>query len=129
MPRLLDATSDTYRVAIATALFSGVRLAELLGVIWSEIDFAEKVIRVRYQLDRAGERQPLKTDAGRRDVILMDRLATALRQHRLAAHLFSDVDLVFATARAAPHLREHPDFAGPGSRLRVATAWARESLD
>jgi integrase len=71
MGRLLAAASPTYRPALATGLFAGVRVSELLGLKWEDVDLKEKVLRVRFQMDRKGRRQPLKTDAGRRDVILM----------------------------------------------------------
>ena len=75
-------------------LFSGLRAAELLGLTWKDIDFEQRVIRVRYQMGRQGERTPLKTEAGRRKVILMDELARRLRKHRLAAHFSADADLI-----------------------------------
>jgi len=75
-------------------LFSGLRAAELLGLTWKDIDFEQRVIRVRYQMGCQGERTPLKTEAGRRKVILMDELARRLRKHRLAAHFSADADLI-----------------------------------
>jgi integrase len=63
MRLLLAAAAAPYRIAIGTALFSGLRLGELLGLTWADVDFKERVIRVRPQLDRQGERQRLKTSA------------------------------------------------------------------
>src|SRR5204863_9661746 len=37
---------------IATALFTGARIAELLALTWKDIDFEHGFVRVRYQLDR-----------------------------------------------------------------------------
>ena len=42
MEQLLSAAPDRYRVAIACALFSGVRLSELLGLIWADVNFGEQ---------------------------------------------------------------------------------------
>ena len=71
MERLLTAAPSRYRTAIACGLFSGLRLSELLGLTWADVDLGEHVLKVRYQLSRHGERVALKTSAARRDVILM----------------------------------------------------------
>jgi integrase len=71
-----------------------LRASEALGLVWSEIDFTQQVIRVRYQMSRKGKRTPVKTDAGQRDVILMDELAQRLRKRRLASRFSQDDDLV-----------------------------------
>ncbi|MCA1700258.1 MAG: tyrosine-type recombinase/integrase, partial [Actinobacteria bacterium] len=75
---LLDAAVDPYRLPIATAIFSGLRIGELLGLTWEDIDLKAGLIKVRFQATRPGERARLKMPAARRDVI------------------------------AAPHLRQHP---------------------
>ncbi len=55
--------------------YAGLRLSEALGLTWDEVDFENGELRVPYQLSRATREKParrvsLKTDAGRRDVIL-----------------------------------------------------------
>jgi integrase len=89
---------ERYRVAVAAGLFSGLRLSELLGLTWGDIDFRGDVIRVRHQLGRDGKRRALKTAAARRDVILMGQLAAELRKLRLASAFSTDDDLVFCSA-------------------------------
>jgi integrase len=96
---LAAASSDRYRVLLATATFTGLRLMELLGLRWGEVDFEEGVIRVREQLSRtAGEgRIPLKTKKAKRDVVLMPALAKMLREYR-ASTIYKDAgDYVFTT--------------------------------
>ena len=78
--------------------FAGLRVSELLGLTWHDVDVKENVLRVRFQLDRKGNRQALKTAAGRRDVILIDQLGRELRRSRLVSRFSQDDDLVFATA-------------------------------
>lgn len=56
---------------------------------------SERVLKVRYQLSRQGERVALKTLAARRDVILMAQLARELDAVRDAACFSDDRDLVF----------------------------------
>ncbi len=75
-------------------LFSGLRAAELLGLRWDDVDFAQRVIRIRWQMSRQGKLVPQKTEASRRDVVLMDELARMLRKHRLAARFSDGDDLV-----------------------------------
>lgn len=83
--RLLDACPPRGRLLVTTALYSGLRISELLGLIWEDIDFAAGLIRVRAQLSRAHHDEPArrvapKTPASVRDVPLVEQLS-----HRLAA--------------------------------------------
>jgi integrase len=98
MERLLSAAPERHRLALTTGLFSGVRLGELLGLVWEDVDLAGEVVHVRAQLDRAGRRQQLKTAAARRDVVLMPRLSALLREHRVASAWSRADQLVFAAA-------------------------------
>lgn len=50
--RLLSASSPRDRPIIATALFTGLRISELLGLVWGDVDIAGGVISVRAQLSR-----------------------------------------------------------------------------
>ncbi len=103
--RLLGAAPDRYRLAIACGLFSGLRVSELLGLTWADLDFRGDVIRVRDQLGRDGKRRALKTAAARRDVVLMAQLASELRGWRLASPFSGERDLVFcsSTGRTVGH--------------------------
>ena len=80
-------------------LFTGVRASELLGLTWEDVDFDRQVIRVRYQMSRKGnERVLLKSESGRREVILMREVAHRLRKARLAARFSNQTDLVVANS-------------------------------
>src|SRR3954447_14903857 len=98
MEQLLSAAPDRYRVAIACALFSGVRLSELLGLVWADVDFGGQALCVRCQMSRRGQRTALKTPAARRDVVLMSQLARELRTLRVASPFSRDEDLVFCAS-------------------------------
>jgi len=78
---LISATSPTYRPFIATALFTGMRQSELLGLRWQDIDLDGGYIPVCYQLSRSRPAKVvrLKSGAGERDVYLMNELASLLR--------------------------------------------------
>lgn len=96
--RLLDNTPDGYRALIATAVFSGLRIGELLGLTWGDVDFDGGTIRVRKQMDgRTGERVEPKTPHAVRDVMLIPALGRTLREHRLASPYSKAGDLVFCS--------------------------------
>jgi integrase len=97
MRELLAASPARYRLPISVGLFGGLRLSEILGLVWADVDFAGDQFCVRFQMGRDGKRRRLKTHAGSRDVILMAELAKELKRHRLASHHAADADLVFAT--------------------------------
>jgi integrase len=70
------------------ALFTGMRLGEVLAVRWSRVDLDNKTIKVREALEatKGGIRfKPPKSKAGRRDITLPEILVDALREHRRAA--------------------------------------------
>ncbi|MBA2460730.1 MAG: tyrosine-type recombinase/integrase [Actinobacteria bacterium] len=76
--RVLEAADDAYRPAIATAVFTGLRLGELLGLTWADVDFDGGIVRVRRQLDRDGRRVAPKTPQAVREVVLMPSLGRLL---------------------------------------------------
>lgn len=106
--RLLDACPPRGRLLVATALYSGLRISELLGLIWEDIDFGAGLIRVRAQLSRAhrGEparRVPPKTPASLRAVPLIEQLSHQLAAHKQASPFAAPGDWVFATTRGTPY--------------------------
>jgi integrase len=99
---LLDsATSDRYRVLIATAIFTGLRLMELLALRCQDLDEGE--IRVRHQLARKDRRLvELKTESAARDVALRPELARLLLEHRMRSQFKQSHDFVFASETGGP---------------------------
>lgn len=79
---LLASTEERHRPLIATALFTGLRLGELLGLTWADVDLDTGIVRVRKQLDREGQRVAPKTARAVRDVELMPALGRLLREHK-----------------------------------------------
>jgi integrase len=93
---------------VATALYTGLRVSELLGLIWDDVDFAAGLVHVRAQLSRAHRGEPArrvapKTAASVRDVPLVAQLARFLATHKLATPFGAGTDWVFATSRGTPH--------------------------
>jgi integrase len=106
--KLLAAALPTYRSILATAIFTGLRLSELLALTWADVDFAAGVVRVRKQLARNGERVDPKTAAAVRDVVLMPALAKVLRAHKGALGVLAGASLrLLDGARRAAALAQH----------------------
>jgi integrase len=108
--RLLRATGDMYRPALATTVFAGLRAMELLALTWLCIDIEDGVIHVRHQLTRSTRgapprRVPLKTRAAARDVVVLPELSDLLRDHRREAFRQGRArreNYVFATSEGTP---------------------------
>jgi integrase len=100
--RLLDSSPDRFRTLLATAVFTGLRQGELLGLTWNELDFDDGLVKVRKSLDRQGHRQEPKTRQAVRDVVLMPALARKLEQHRGLSGFRDLSDYVFASQRGTP---------------------------
>jgi integrase len=84
---LLASCAEQYRPLVATALFTGMRISELLGLVWEDVDLDAGVIHVRARLSRArrgslSKRVAPKTRAAVRDVPLVPQLRDVLRAHR-----------------------------------------------
>ena len=92
---VLKSASDTFRVPIATMIFGGLRLGELLALRWHDVDTTEGFLHVRHQLSPKRDLVELKTANGRRDVVLIPQLATLLREHRMASLRKGAAEFVF----------------------------------
>jgi integrase len=56
--RLLAACAPRDRLMVATALYTGLRISELFGLTWDDVDFERGVIHIRAQLSRARRGAP-----------------------------------------------------------------------
>jgi integrase len=89
-----------------------MRLSEVLGLCWEDVDFAAGVIHVRHQLARGRRGVPPhriapKTRASVRKIPLLPQLAAVLRQHKRDSHYTSGSDYVFATSRGSAFLHHN----------------------
>ena len=71
---LLNAATETYKGLLATAIFTGLRIGELLALKWEDLGWEDGVIHVHDS----------KTRAGVREVVLMPALQQILATHSLA---------------------------------------------
>jgi len=120
--RLLDVAHgevDRFEALYVGALTTGLRIGELLGLKWPDIDLENRTLRVSRQLQRGEiEGQAKRTlvftepkNASRRTVDLPQRTVEALRSHRKrqledqlrAGVQWADYGLVFATSKGTPY--------------------------
>jgi integrase len=85
--------AGSFRPLVAVLIFSGLRLGEALGLQWRDID--DGFLHVRRQLGRDRQPAEIKTEAGRRAVVLMPQLGSVLVRHRLASLHSQETDYVF----------------------------------
>lgn len=109
--RLLNACASPDRLMVATALYTGLRISELLGLVWGDLDLAG-VIRVRAQLSRAHRGKPAqrvapKTPASVREIPLVAQLARMFVEHKRQTPYKQAHDWVFATSRGTPYGRRN----------------------
>jgi integrase len=96
--RLVRVAPEKHRTLLTTAVFTGLRLGELLGLTWDNVNFDVGQVNVRRQLSRHGRRVELKTPKAVREVVLMPALGRALADHRLRSEHALGHDFVFASS-------------------------------
>jgi integrase len=95
-------TRYDYTPLLRTALFTGLRLGELLGLQWQDIDLHEGVLHVRRQWTRTGEYTPPKTQAALRRIPLSNEMTTYLTALKLRSGHSKDEQPVFASKSGTP---------------------------
>jgi integrase len=91
-----------YSPLLRTAVSTGLRLGELLGLQWQDIDFDEGVLNVQRQYSRAGDLAEPKTPKALRRVPLSPDLVAFLKKRKLASRFSQDEDFVFASNVGGP---------------------------
>jgi integrase len=91
-----------YSPLLRTALATGLRLGELLGLTWADIDLQLNELHVRRQWTRLGEYAPPKTRAAVRRIPLSADVAASLARHKLSSRYSKDSDPVFASRLGRP---------------------------
>ena len=79
---LIENSTARRRPFIVTAIFTGMRLSELRGLPWSDVDLDAGVIHVRQRADAWLNIGPPKSKAGKRDIPLAPLVVNTLRQWR-----------------------------------------------
>jgi integrase len=98
---LIDNSTGRLRPFVIVAVFTGMRLGELRGLRWSDVDLDAGVIHVRQRVDQWGTMGAPKTKAGKRDIPLAPIVVNTLRVWRLSCPK-GELDLVFPTKDGKP---------------------------
>jgi integrase len=113
-----SAAGDRYAPLFTTAIATGLRQGELLGLNWSDVDWATRTPRVERQLLRDGTFGQPKSSAGVRTIGLSDLATYALQAQRNQ----QVTDRFRAKARS-----QNPDnlvfTTSLGSRLGIRAVW------
>jgi len=117
---LLATLPERDRAIWATAMYTGLRRGELLGLRWEDVDLAAGVIHVERSWDAKEGVVGPKSRAGRRTVPIPAALRDYLVKHKL--RLGRHVGLVFGTSYTQP-------FTPSNVRKRANAAWLRAGLE
>ena len=87
------------------ATVTGARLSELLGLTWQDVDLKHRdaaSVHVHRQVDRSGQRQPLKTESAERSIELPRSVVILLLAHRARSTYCQEKEFVFTTMSGRP---------------------------
>ena len=100
--QLINAADEDWRSALSVAAFGGLRLGELLGLQWSDIELPRNRLLVRQQLvEVTGELREPKTRAGTRFVELPTFVMSELKKWKLRCPN-GQLDLCFPNSDGGP---------------------------
>jgi integrase len=95
-------SQQDYSLLLETAIRTGLRLGELLGLQWRDLDLKQGILQVRRQWTRDGTYSEPKTPAAIRLVPLAAEMVKKLAEHKLAADYSADDEPVFASSTGLP---------------------------
>lgn len=87
--KFLEVAKDyQYFIAYYLAIFTGMRLGEVLGLEWRNIDFKNNTIYVIKQIGRGADNKPIvknytKTDASNRSIYISDDVKDVLKEAQI----------------------------------------------
>ena len=98
---LLPHLSEPYKTMVMTIACLGLRVCELLGLQWGDIDFDNFTVKIQRDFVE-GEIYPTKTEASEALLPLDPDLAVMLMNHKERSFYKADSDFVFAGATGKP---------------------------
>jgi integrase len=101
MKALIDNAPDRWRPLIITAIFTGMRISELRGLMWSDVDLARGIVFVRQRADAWRVIGAPKSAAAKRDVPLAPLVINTLKAWKLACPK-GELNLVFPNGVGKP---------------------------
>jgi integrase len=102
VPALLGALREPFRTMVLLAILTGLRVGEILGLRWEDLDFASAQMRVSQRCYR-GQIDTPKTKSSKRTLPLPLPCLEALKRHRASAHFRNGPGLVFQTGNGTPY--------------------------
>jgi integrase len=102
-----------YHPILATLVYTGARVSEVLGLCWADVDLLSGYVHIRGQWNReTGSFGSTKTEAGERDVPIPDALVRIMLEHKpLDA---TDNDFVFPEKRTGHQPVQYWNVRGRG---------------
>ncbi len=83
----LPSEDTKYKVAIILTIFTGVRLGELMGLEWKDVDFQNGIISInrssQYLADKGIFTKVPKTESSIRDIAIPDLVVSLLERYKL----------------------------------------------
>jgi integrase len=102
VPLLLGALREPFRTMVLVAILTGLRVGEILGLRWEDVDFSSSEMRVVQRCYR-GEMDIPKTKSSKRTLPLPVACLEILKQHRAKRQNLKDLGLVFQTNNGTPY--------------------------
>jgi integrase len=102
---LLAQLSEPYKTMVLTVACLGLRVSELLGLQWGDIDFENLTVRIQRSVVE-GKVNLTKTEASESTLPLDPGLAEALLAHKSACVYLADSDFVFAGDAGRPRWKD-----------------------
>ena len=111
---LLPSEDTKYKVAIILTVFTGVRLGELMGLEWQDIDLKTGIVSInrssQYLADKGVFTKTPKTESSIREVAIPDFVVSLLEQYKLwydeqksfYGELWTDSNRLFVQADGKP---------------------------
>lgn len=98
--RLLAVLEEPVRMMVQTGVLSGLRVGEILGLRWQDVDLSNRSMRIQQAAYRGSLGSP-KTKGSKRTLPLPEALAVALGRHRKGSTEHGR--LVFPTSAGTPY--------------------------
>jgi integrase len=98
---LLEHATERQRPFVFLLIYTGMRISELRGLRWRDIDLEAGLVHVRQRVEAWCRMGPPKSRAGARDIPLAPSVVNALKRWRLACPLGA-LDLVFPNRVGRP---------------------------
>jgi len=100
--KLIKATDERYQPLIVTAYLTGMRVSELFGLKWKDMDWQNSKIHVRrtYQEGRFFE---TKSPSSNRTIIIPQKVLDTLKKHQQDQQReFGKIEMVFTNTKGKP---------------------------